>query len=200
MKYKKITFSKGQILMFSICLCLLIGILLGAIGANSMNEMQYTELGNYLNGFLNKIKQEGVMSQNYADVVVKYGKYALLIWLCGFIAPGAVFIYMILIFRGVGYGFTTALLVKQYGKVGISFAALSYLPQNIILIPAYIGIAFVSMQYILKKFQKLPPKARLQREKQKTNLEYIIIFMGEFMLVAAASAVEVYVIPILLSF
>lgn len=197
MKKKKIDYSKRQILFFSICLCLLLGILLGAIGANNMGEMQYTQMGNYLNGFLDKIKEEGANQQVYSQVAIKYGKYALAIWLCGFLAPGAVFIYIILLLKGLSYGFTTALLVKQYGQSGIGFAAVSYLPQNLILIPAYVAMAYISLEYILKKFRKLPPKARLKRDKQKANIEYIILFLGEIGLILAASVIEVYLIPIL---
>lgn len=198
MKRKKINFSKRQILFFSICLCLLLGIFLGAIGANHMNGMEYKQMGSYIGNFLEQIKQEGMATQNFSSVLIKYGKYAVFIWLCGFLAPGAVFIYVILLFKGLSYGFTTAFLVKQYGKSGIGFAAISYLPQNFILIPAYLAMAYISLEYIFRKFTRLPQKARLKREKQKTNLEYFILFLGELVLICAASAVEVYLVPMLL--
>lgn len=198
MKKKNIDFSKRQILVIIICLCLFLGIILGAIGANNLSEVQYNELGSYLGSFIDGIKNSGTTELILSDVILKYGKYVVMIWCCGFIAPGAVMVLVIIIFKGISYGFTTALLVKQYGQTGIKFAALSYLPQNIILIPAYIFIAYVSIEYILKKFKVLPPKARLKREKHKSYLEYIIILFAELLVVSAASIIEVYLVPILL--
>ena len=200
MKKKNTEKNRRQIVLLVICLSLLFGIILGAVFANHLNEIQYNELGGHLNGFINEMKNASLtQNASVSDVMVKYGKYAVLIWLCAFFAPGAVFIILILLFKGASYGFTTAILVRQYGKAGISFAAVSYLPQNIILIPVYLCISYFALEYILRKYKALPPKARLKRESQKVNLEYLIILLASVVLIAAASAVEVYVIPFFLT-
>lgn len=189
--------GRGPAIFGVLCLLFIFGSFVGAIFANHMSGQAYTELGTYLSGFLEQIKAEGVTADGaFWECFFKYGKYIAAIWVCGFLAPGAVFIALILVFRGIGYGFTTALFVKQYGVKGILFASLSCLPQNLILVPLYLAMGYISIQFLLNKFRNLPAKARLKREKEKNIMEYTIYAVGAAAVLAAGCLVEVYVAPL----
>lgn len=195
-KKQKSGLEKRQIILIFICLSLLIGTIAGSIAANTMDELQLKQLGEYLSGFFHDFSGESVaQKENFIDSFWKYEKYTALIWICGFLPPGAVVIIVVLLFRGIGLGFTTAVMIQRYGSSGILLAIVSYLPQNIFLIPVLILMSCTSIEYILKKFTYGTAKTKLKREKQKTFLEYCIIFALCTLLVGAACAIEVYLVP-----
>lgn len=188
--------GKGRFLLGVICACFLGGILFGAVIANSLGPQSYQEYGENLNGFMSRIKAEGISKKGaMADCVIKYGKYLAAIWGCGFLAPGTIFILLLVFYKGIGYGFTTAILVKEYGAGGMAFASSSYLPQNLILVPVYLMMSYISIQFILNRYKNLSPKQRLKREVEKNIVEYMIYFAGACLLLLSACAVEVYFVP-----
>lgn len=198
-KIQKNVWERKQMVILIICFSLLLGIMLGAIGANTMDELQYHEIGNYLSSFFDTLKKDGLSEkENFSSSFIKYEKYIILIWLCGFIPPGVVAIILLLFFRGLGLGFTTAIMVKEYGNFGMILSAVSYLPQNIIMIPILIIVSYIAIEYILKKFTYGSLKSKLKREKQKTMIEYFIVFIVSGIFVTIAAGIESYFIPILM--
>lgn len=196
-KIQKNVWERKQMVIIIICFSLLLGIILGAIGANTMNELQYHEIGNYLSGFFHTLKENKLSEkEGFSYSFIKYEKYVMLIWLCGFIPPGIIAIILLLFFRGLGLGFTTAVMIKEYGNFGAVLSSVSYLPQNIIMIPVLVTISYIAIEYILKKFTYGSPKSRLKREKQKIMIEYCIVFAISGIFVAIAAGIESYFIPI----
>lgn len=195
----KKTAWKMEIKIAIVCgAAMLLGILLGAVFANTMSGETVNSMGAYLGEFIKIVKQEEVKGTGLSSVMVKYGKYLAIIWLCGFLAPGSVIVLLTLLFRGISCGFTTSILVHEYGGKGVLFAVLSYLPQNLFLIPAYTITAFFALQLILRRFQKLPAKARLKRENTRITIEYVIILLCGILFISVASIIEVYGVPVFL--
>lgn len=192
--------ASGELkILFVACICLAMGTILGSIGANTMNQDQLAEINSYIGGIFTEFSG-GNIETSIMQGMIKYGKYVLLIWCCGFLSPGAIFILLILVFKGISYGFTTSLLVKQYGAKGILLAAESYLPQNLILIPVLLLVSYFSLSFILNRYRVLPPKARLKREQDKSLIEYIIVLIVSTLLLLLSCAIEVYLVPILINF
>lgn len=187
--------QKGNTLLILVCVCLLIGVVFGAIGANRLDSAGMEGIGQYLETFFASFGLEENSGQGMPEIVWKYGKYTAIIWGLGLLPVGAIFILGVLIFKGMAYGFTSAVLIKQYGGKGIAIAAASYLPQNLILVPLYIFMAYIGIQYVIYRYTFLPPKARLKREKQKRLTEYVIILAAAFLATTLAAAIELYITP-----
>ena len=102
----------------------------------------------------------------------------------GLFFAGAAFL-----FRSVAVGFTSAMMMATYGAKGILFSAATFLPQNLLLIPAYIIIMSASIYYLLS-WQEEGPKRALKRERRRKQMEYCILFGVSIVLLAAAAGVE----------
>jgi uncharacterized membrane protein SpoIIM required for sporulation len=101
----------------------------------------------------------------------------------GLFLSGAVFL-----FRSAAVGFTSAMLMTAYGMKGI-FRAVSFLPQNLLLIPAYILMMSAALYYMLH-WQEEGGKRTLKREKRRKRTEYCILFGVSVLLILGAVGVE----------
>lgn len=123
--------------------------------------------------------------------------FAVLLWVLGFFAIGAPFLAAAVLWKGMVYGYIVAGLLAQHGNLGIGIAAAGYLPQGLLLLPAYLMVAAAGIKMILTRFQVLPPKSRLRREQEKRILEYTIVLVAALAAVGAASIITIYVSPVL---
>ena len=93
------------------------------------------------------------------------------------------------LFRSVAVGFTSAMMMATYGGKGIFLSATTFLPQNLLLIPAYILIMSASIYYLLS-WREEGAKRTLKREQRRKQAEYCILFGISIVLLAAAAGVE----------
>lgn len=190
--------DKRLFIVVFICLLFLISAAAGAFLANWAAGSQ-KELNGIAGIVLNTVKSESIeRNGSLSDIILKYGKYIFAMWCLGFISPGVVFIIIMTVFRGMVCGASTAAAMSSLGAKGIAYVLIAYMPQGAILVPAYIAAAYFSIEFVLLKFKKLPPKARLKREKDKNLLEYTLIFAAITILLIVASVIEYYIIPIFL--
>ena len=128
--------------------------------------------------------------------VLKYGKYVAVFWLLGIFPPGILGIFTLLLIKGAGYGFTTALFTKEWGGAGVMKAVVSYLPQAFVLVPAYFFIALSASQFALEKYYD--KTARQKKYKDQRNLrEYFFPLFISMLFVIGAALIENSVLPFL---
>ena len=132
--------SKEYIL---ITLLFIVGIFLGVMFINNMQEAQKTEVSSYLNNFVEKLKN--IQEINNGEILKATLKeniiLAVALWFFGTTVIGIPVVFGIILYRGfcLGYSISSIILTIGIGK-GIIFVLISLLLQNIIFIPAIIAI------------------------------------------------------------
>lgn len=195
-KKRRIKFTQRQILIFTVCLCLLLGTFVGSLVVNKFN-LSIGD-GNFSLLFGNTLPQNIINEHSIFRVFIKYGKYIFGIWLCGFLSSGCAFIFAILALKGMEYGVTTAMIIKGYGFKGVFFAMIGYLPQGLLIVPAILGIAYAAMKMSVLKYNNSGKNSILKRDKEKLITEYTIILLSALITIFISAAVEVKLIPIFL--
>ncbi len=179
-----------------ICLTFLFAVLVGAVVSNFISSEKTSLLGEELKSFFSTISQEGEVARpNFSSVFLKYAKYVFLIWLGGWLPFGVLLSEGILMFRGASLGFTSAMLMKEFGIRGAVATVFAILPQNLILIPIYLFITWTAISFSMDRGIKKVGKAGLRRERTKKTTEYGIFFSGAVVCLALVSLLEVYVLP-----
>ena len=164
-----------------VCLSFLLGVLGGALMANLLPPEAKGELSLFW--------QERTMSvPSFLDVFWKYLKYDILIWLGGWMQMGLFLSGAVFLFRSMAVGFTSAMLIAMHGIKGL-LRAISFLPQNFLLVPAYILMMSAALYY-MTHWQEEVGKRMLKREKRRKQMEYCILFGISVLLVFGAAGVE----------
>lgn len=198
-KRRGIQVEKRQIMMGIVCLSFLLSTVVGAIAANYMGAKQAASLGQEMTTFFGEIRERGISGNTqFVPVFFKYIKYDILIWLGGWITGGIFLSVGILLFRGISLGFTTAMLMKQFGLRGMLTATVSFVPQNIIIVPVFLFMTWAAIRFFITMGEKGVGKAGLRRERQRKQAEYSILLGGSVLCLAVASVLEVVITPILM--
>ncbi len=198
-KQRGIRSERGQIMIGIICLSFLLSAVAGAIAANYMGGEQVAYFGQEINTFFGEIREHGISrNTHFLPVYFKYIKYDILIWLGGWITGGVFLSVGVLLFRGISLGFTTAMLMKQFGMRGMLAATVSFVPQNIIIVPVFLFMTWAAIHFFVDMREKGVGRASLRRERQRKQAEYSILFGGSLACLAVASVLEVAVTPILM--
>lgn len=167
-----------------VCLSFLLGAIGGAVAANLLPTGEQGRLSLFLQGLLEEQK-----AASFPALFWKYLKYDILIWLGGWMQLGLLLAGGAFLFRSIAVGFTSAMMMTTYGVKGIFLAVTSYLPQNLLLIPAYLLMMTASIYYLLS-WQEEGGKRTLKRERQRKQTEYCILFGISVVLLAAAAGME----------
>lgn len=131
-----------------VLICLIIGVVLGAISVKLLTVEETRELGDYLSSFL--VNLEVVDIEGLA--VIRQALYSnfktlFLIWFLGLTVLGAPLILILLGVEGFTLGFTAGFLIKEKGLQGILLALMALTPANIILIPTFITAGVVGITF-----------------------------------------------------
>ena len=164
-------------LKLALILCILFGFVIGVIYGKT-NENGATEV-------MSALSREPLTFVTFLEIFVKYGKYPVIIWFLAFIPPGALLSFPLLVYRGAALGFSTALI--NYGLIK---NIILLLPQNLILIPAYIYITHESLKFAADKNPLKPD----------VDKRYIICIVTALFFVVLAGFAEIYCIPVLWRF
>lgn len=194
-KHKSHRLPRTKAVLLLILFSLIMGIVIGVVSSNCLSEQSYKKTADNTSLYLKSFKTN---NQNKLDIfresVVKYVKVVIIIWLLAFVPAGGFFTLIIIMVRGVSYGFTTSFLIKMFGSEGVVCAALLYLPQTLILIPTYFYIAFLSINFILfnlNSFKKSSSKKMLN----DITIKYIVSFVICCLLCAFAAFIDAFVVP-----
>ena len=184
MKKKRTLDRQVQKIIGIVCLSFLLGTLGGAVAANLLPSVEKEGMIQFLQGIPN---QDVVPS--FGVLFWKYLKYDFLIWLGGWMQMGLFLSGAVFLFRSVSVGFTSVMFLMTHGMKGIFLAMLSFLPQNLLLIPAYIMMMSAALYYMMQ-WRETGPKRTLKRERRRKQTEYCILFGISILLVAVAAGVE----------
>ncbi len=143
----------------------LVGIGLGSVFASfvkGLSVKEFAENVNYSMAHSGGNIREAVLSSAFSVYTL-----VLLLWCCGFCKKWLCIVIaaVVVTFKGVVTGYTTAMLIKAFGMHGVGIATVSILPQYIILLPlvffeATAAVIFSQMHFTkvkLKKYTVLLP-------------------------------------------
>jgi len=184
MKKKRRMDRQVQKIIGIVCLSFLLGSLGGAATANLLSSAEQGELSLFL--------QEAAIRTEIPSFGVlfwKYLKYDLIIWLGGWMRMGLFLSGTAFLFRSITVGFTSALMMTAYGAKGLFMAATSLLPQNLLLIPAYLLTMSAALYYMLH-WREDGRKRSLKRERRRKQTEYCILFGVSVLLIVVGASVE----------
>ena len=182
----------------SVSLIFLIGIVLGVIFINNVNETQETEISSYISNFISSLKENSTIDKAglVKKSLINNITLGVLLWFVGSTVIGIPIVYGTILFRGfcLGYTISSTIAVLGAGK-GILFSISTVLFQNIIFIPAILALA-VSGIKLYKSILKDKRKENIKIEICRHTLFSIIIVA----MLAVSSLIEVYVSTNLLLF
>jgi stage II sporulation protein M len=194
-------FQKHAAIYVFTTMLFIIGVIFGAIIVNSLNAQQKHDLFHYLSMFFGQASEGEFASSNemFLYSIFHYIKFIGLIWILGLAVIGLPITLILLFLKGVVVGFTVGFLVNQFGLEGFFLSFVSVMPQNLILIPAFIIVSTGSISFSLRMIKQLMGE-RAKEALPKQLIKYSIFFCIASLFIFGAAAFEGYVSPALIKF
>ncbi|MGG3913547.1 stage II sporulation protein M [Bacillus sp. es.034] len=193
--------AHSSIYLFIITLFLM-GIIFGAIVVNSLSFAQKEDLYFYLSKFFSEMEDGSMTSAEelFRQSFLHNVKYLGLMWLLGISIIGLPLIFVLLFMKGVVVGFSVGFLVNQMGWSGFLLSFVSVLPQNIIIIPAFIFIGAISANFSLTLIRKIFMRQTSSMQFQMIPFlsRYVIFMVVAIGIVTVAASIEAYLSPALM--
>lgn len=178
-----------------IALLFVIGIFLGVLFINNIQEEQYNNVSNYINSFIEKLKSiEQIDNFNLLkSSILSNCILAIVIWFFGTTVIGIPVVFGIIIYRGFCLGYTISACISVLGtSKGLSFVLSNMLLQNIIFIPAILAIAvsgFKLYKSIIKDKRRENIKVEVIRHTAFSGLMAIILMISSIIEVFVSDAI-----------
>ena len=169
----------------------LIGIVAGIIFINNTNETQAAEIGNYINTFINSLKQDYHIDQGQLMQNSLWDNFILIVsmWFIGSTVIGIPIVLGIVLFRGFCLGYTISAIIGVLGvQKGIIFTLSTIFLQNLIFIPVILCMA-VSCMKLYKSIMKDKRKENIKLEIVRHTIISVILLV----LLILATLIEVYI-------
>lgn len=167
------------------------GIFLGVFFVNNIQENQRIEIHNYLTEFIEDLKNAqninllDILKTSIQDKII----LTLSIWFFATTIIGIPVVFGIVTYRGFCLGYTISAIISLMGFTkGFTFILIILILQNIILIPALIGLSVSGF-----KFYKAIIK---DRRKENIKIEFMrhTVFSGLMLLILCISClIEVFI-------
>lgn len=128
----------------------IIGIFLGVFFINQIKDEQRAEIHQYLSEFINNMKNTTDIDETAVLKSSIYDKIwlTIAIWFFGTTIIGIPIVFGLVIYRGFCLGYTISTVISLMGFTkGFSFILVTLVLQNIILIPALIGLAVSGFKF-----------------------------------------------------
>ncbi|GAF12082.1 LOW QUALITY PROTEIN: stage II sporulation protein M [Bacillus sp. JCM 19045] len=183
-----------------VCILFLMGVIFGAILVNSLSLTQRHDLFMYLSQFFHEMKMgyiETSPGELFLHSFTHYGKYIGLMWILAISMIGLPIIFVLLFMKGVIVGFTVGFLVNQMGAQGFFLAFVSVLPQNLILVPAFIVVGTLSVSFSLRLLRQTFTKG-YNEPVFPHFLRYTVMILIIGSAVTFAAVIEAYIAPVLM--
>lgn len=174
-----------------VLLFFIIGIFLGVLFVNNVQDVQKTEINNYLTNFIEKLKNtQDLNSMDLLQNSVKQNAlFALVIWFFGTTVIGIPVVFGAVLYRGFCLGYTVAVCISIMGLFkGLLFVMASLLLQSIIFIPAILALA-VSGYKLYKSIVKDKRRENVKLEIVRHTVFSLIMLM----VLLISSIIEVFV-------
>ncbi|KMK93664.1 stage II sporulation protein M [Rossellomorea marisflavi] len=193
--------AHSSIYLFMITLFLM-GVIFGAIVVNSLSFAQKEDLYLYLGKFFTEIEggrmtsSEDMFRQSFLHNVKSLG----ILWLLGISIIGLPLIFVLVFMKGVVVGFSVGFLVNQMGWSGFLLSFVSILPQNIIIIPAFIFIGAVSASFSITLIRKIFMRGQTSMQLPMIPFfsRYVVFLVAAIAIITVAAGVEAYLSPSLM--
>lgn len=168
------------------------GILLGVILAKALNDVEKLELAGYISENLKKMKGLSIYQTDYfINNYLAQIKTVIVIWICGFFAYGFYVSYGAIALRGFMYGFTAAFLTENFGFSGFIFGLLSYIPHNIVYLPAL----YLLVRIGARNSRLIKKQGNVNQMPRNLMVEYILLFVVVLATFLLGALIETYVTP-----
>lgn len=170
---------------YSIVLLLfIIGIFLGVLFVNHIQDAQKLEITTYLNTFMDKMKNEENL--NHLELLRhSMGQnilIAIVLWFFGTTVIGIPIVFGLIVYRGFCLGYTIAVITSIMGlPQGIFFVLILLLLQNILFIPAILALAvsgFKLYQSIIKNRNRENIKIEVVRHTVFSFIMLLILLLS----------------------
>ena len=174
-----------------VLLLFIIGLFLGVLFINNVQEEQYNNISQYITSFVDKLKSmESIDSISLLKTsLLQNVVLALALWFFGTTVIGIPIVFGIILYRGFCLGYTISACISILGvSKGLAFILSTLLLQNLILIPAILAIG-VSGFKLYKSIVK-------DRKKENIKLEIVrhTIFSGLMTIfLVISSLIEVFI-------
>ncbi|ALC81488.1 MULTISPECIES: stage II sporulation protein M [Bacillus] len=183
-----------------ISILFVMGVVFGAVIVNSMTLNQKEDLFTYLNSFFGQVMEGKIFSQNemLGQSFFHNVKYLGLMWILGISVIGLPILLIMVFLKGIVVGFTVGFLVNQMGLNGFYLSFVSVLPQNMLLIPAFIITGALSTAFSLKLVRQLFLKKSLNHAPAQLFGKYAFVLLFIVIFSFSASFIEAYLSPFLI--
>ena len=176
----------------------IVGIIVGVIFINNINESEQNQISGYVKGIINSLNQDYEIDnlELFKKSLLDNFKLTCILWLMGLTVIGMPLIYGVISYKGFCIGYTSASIIGVLGtKNGIIFLISSLFMQNIIFIPCVLAIG-VSGLKLYRSIIKDRRKENIKIEIYRHTVFCTIIFIG----LSISSVVEAYVSSSLFSY
>ena len=174
-----------------VTLLFIIGIFLGVFFVNNLGDTQKTEVQEYLNNFVEKMKQTesldtlSLLKTSMTQNII----LAVIIWFFGTTVIGIPVVFGLMIYRGFCFGYTISVCVTSMGmSKGLIFVLINLLLPSMFLIPAILGIA-VSGFKLYKSIVKDNRKENIKLE----IVRHTVFSLVMLVVMMVSSLVEVFI-------
>ena len=174
-----------------VTLLFIIGIFLGVFFVNNLGDSQKTEVQEYLNNFIEKMKQTESLDNIslLKTSVMQNVILAFIIWFFGTTVIGIPVVFGIMIYRGFCFGYTISVCVTIMGmSKGLIFVLINLLLPSLLLIPAILALA-VSGFKLYKSIVKNSAKENIKLEIVRHTIFSLIMLI----VMIVASLIEVFI-------
>ncbi len=170
----------------------IVGVSLGALTVNTLDDATREDAKTYIEGFLNIAANNEISQSSILRQSIKFNLYfSVLVLFSGLFYLGVVLVPVLAAFRGYCIGFTVAFLTQSMGSNGFYLALASVLPQNLIYVPVIIILCACALNQAFsifrnkyfRKYSGIPGQISA----------YIISIAILFVLFVAGSIVESYI-------
>jgi stage II sporulation protein M len=174
----------------------LMGVIFGAIVVNSLNFSQKQDLYYYLTQFFGQVSKGNLASAQdmFQQSYFHNLKYIGLMWVLGISIIGLPIILILLFLKGIVVGFTVGFLVNQMGWQGFLLSFVSVMPQNLIIIPAFIVMGVISVSFSLRMVRNQFMK-RTHEPVFPMIMRYAMAMLVISVSLLVSSSLEAYVSP-----
>lgn len=172
-------------------LIFIIGIFLGVFFINNIQESQRTEISDYLNHFIEQMKNiEKLNSLSLLKTsVIQNIILAVSLWFFGTTVIGIPIVLGIVLYRGFCFGYTIAVSVTILGITkGTIFSLVNFLLPSVLLIPAMLAIAVSGMK-LYRSITKDKRRENIKLEIFRHTIFSLVMLI--FMLVASVLEVSI---------
>ncbi|SFE32099.1 stage II sporulation protein M [Alteribacillus iranensis] len=178
---------------------LFMGVIFGAVLVNSLSLPLKNDLYGYVEQFLVHFETGTDITSReiFLQSISHHTTYIGLMWVLGLSVAGVPFILILLFLKGVISGFTIGFLVQQMGSKGFFLAFTSVLPQNLIIVPAYIIMAVISISISLSIIKHLFKQSRYTPV-PAVILRSLLIAGTVLVFLTGAAAIEGYLSPVMM--